>query len=126
MKAVTLKTARVIREVICLPAPALDRLTKKLIDKGIVKKTFVSNKRKGPTDKYKLSEKYWKPDSLVGIIVPNMLKDEEGNILLTRTRRENSKRAEKIRFLGGTKILPKQLFLVITLKLFQESLGIAA
>lgn len=79
----------VVREVICLPAPTLDRLLKKLIKNGIVEKTYVRSGKKGrPMGKYKLTGKYWDPKSLFGGTVPNMVRDEEGKLLLVRTVRD--------------------------------------
>lgn len=93
-----------IQEVICFPAPTLDRLLKKLIKNGIVEKTYVRSGKKGrPMGKYKLTGKYWDPNALFGGTMPNMVRDEEGELFLTRTRRDYSRRAEKIRLLGGPK-----------------------
>lgn len=81
-----------IQEVICFPAPTLDRLLKKLIKNGIVEKTYVRSGKKGrPTGKYKLIGKYWEPDSLFGGTVPNMERDGEGKLLVRTIRDCNPK-----------------------------------
>jgi hypothetical protein len=47
----------------------------------------LSGKKGRPTGKYKLTGKYWVPKSLFGGTVPNMVRNEEGELLLVRTVR---------------------------------------
>jgi hypothetical protein len=87
----------VIREVLFFPMPTLDRLLRKLVKKGLVEKELIQSGRKGrPMGKYKLAG-HWEQDSLVGVTVPNMERDEEGKLLLVRKVRDCSPR------IGGRK-----------------------
>lgn len=85
-----------VNDVLNFPRKTLDRHLKTLIKKGLVEKTYVRSGQKGrPAGKYKLIGKYWEPDSLTGLAVPNMIKDDTGKPLLTRTIRDSNRKDSK-------------------------------
>lgn len=92
----TVMNGKKVNDVLNFPRKTLDRHLKTLIQKGLVEKAYLCNGKKGrPTGKYKLNGKYWEKDSLFGGTVPNMVRDEEGKLLLTRTIRDSTRKDSK-------------------------------
>lgn len=92
-----------VKGVLNFPKQTLDRHLKILIKKGLVEKEVTRSGRRGrPTGKYKLTGKYWEPDSLIGFTVPYIERDEEGKLLLVRKVRDSSrKNTQRTVVMGG-------------------------